>query len=59
MFEDLQHYIIDLASIVPIELFAVLSSFLEEIVAPIPSPLIGTLLGSLALAGGHTNIIVC
>lgn len=56
MLEEINSAVIDLGSVIPLELFAVVSSFLEEIIAPIPSPLIGALLGSLALAGGYESI---
>lgn len=39
-----------LASLVSIELFALLGSFIEELVAPIPSPIIMTMAGSIAQA---------
>jgi membrane protein DedA with SNARE-associated domain len=41
-----------LATIMPIELFALLGSFIEELIAPIPSPIIMTLAGSIALEQG-------
>lgn len=55
MFESVTAYVIGLSSVIPIELFAVVSSFLEEIIAPIPSPLVGAVLGSLALASGSDS----
>lgn len=41
-------YIQSLAKTVPLPLFTVLGSFIEEVIAPIPSPLIMTLSGSIA-----------
>ena len=38
-----------LSTFISIELFALLGSFIEELVAPIPSPIIMTLAGSIAL----------
>lgn len=41
-----------LAEHVPVELFAFLGSFIEEIIAPIPSPVVMTLSGSMVAANG-------
>lgn len=41
-----------LAAQVPVELFALIGSFLEEIFAPIPSPLVMTLSGTMAASDG-------
>jgi len=41
-----------LANIVPLPAFVFLSSLIEEIIAPIPSPLVMTLTGSIAAAQG-------
>lgn len=38
---------------VPVELFTIVGAFLEEVIAPIPSPLVMTTAGSIARAGGH------
>lgn len=38
----------------PLDVFAFLGSFVEEIVPPIPAPLIMTMAGSLSLANHHT-----
>lgn len=38
---------------VPVELFTVAGAFLEEVIAPIPSPLVMTTAGSIARAAGH------
>lgn len=40
----------NLATLVPIEIFALVGSFIEELVAPIPSPIIMTMAGSIAQA---------
>jgi membrane protein DedA with SNARE-associated domain len=42
-----------LSTQVPLEVFAFLGSFLEEIIPPIPAPLVMTTAGSLALAQHH------
>lgn len=44
------------ATKIPIELFVLLGSFLEEIIAPIPSPFIMTLSGSIAKAQQHSLV---
>jgi len=43
-------YLENLAQKVPLELFTVIGTFLEEVVAPIPSPLVMTLSGSIMRA---------
>jgi len=53
MFEYIQEQLIYLSKIVPIEIFTFIGSFLEDIIAPIPSPLITTTTGTLALAQGY------
>ncbi|MEK7511090.1 MAG: VTT domain-containing protein [Patescibacteria group bacterium] len=53
MFEQFSHLLTSLAYVLPLELFVFFGSFIEEIVAPIPSVLITTLAGSLALAAGY------
>ena len=45
-----------LADIVPLPAFVFLSSLIEEIIAPIPSPLVMTLTGSIAAAQGVGSI---
>lgn len=48
MFKVLEDKLLDLAERIPLELFSFLGSFIEEIVAPIPSPIVMTTTGSLA-----------
>lgn len=43
----------NLAARVPLEVFALLGSFIEELVAPIPSPIIMTMAGTIAGAQGR------
>ena len=38
---------------VPVEIFAFVGSFLEEVIAPIPSPLVMTAVGSIAFSQHH------
>lgn len=47
-------YLISFSKIVPVEIFTFLGALIEEIIAPIPSPIIMTLSGSLASAAGKT-----
>lgn len=42
-----------LTKVIPLELFVLAGSFIEEVVAPIPSPFVMVLAGSLAGAQGH------
>lgn len=42
-----------LTKVVPLELFVIAGSFVEEVIAPIPSPFVMVLAGSLAGAQGH------
>lgn len=46
-------YLHTLSSTVPLPVFTTVGAALEEIIAPIPSPLVMTLAGSLAAAGTH------
>lgn len=39
-FNQAEQYLIELANVMPIELFIVVGTFIEEVIAPIPSPLI-------------------
>jgi len=43
-----------LAHTIPLDVFAFIGSFLEEIIAPIPSPLVMTTAGTLAHTQNHT-----
>jgi membrane protein DedA with SNARE-associated domain len=49
MFAHLVAYIETLSQTVPLELFVVVGTILEEIISPIPSPLVMTLAGSIAV----------
>jgi membrane protein DedA with SNARE-associated domain len=52
MFDSLTQSLLSYAQIVPLELFTFLGSFIEEVLAPIPSPIVMTLTGSIAQAQG-------
>ncbi len=50
---ELMAYLEKLANYVPLEIFTFLGTILEEILAPIPSPFVMTITGSIARAQGH------
>ncbi len=50
--ETLIDFLEQLAEHVPVELFAFFGSFIEELIAPIPSPVVMTLAGSMAASNG-------
>jgi membrane protein DedA with SNARE-associated domain len=43
-----------ISGIVPLPIFTFIGALIEEIIAPIPSPIVMTLAGSLASAGNHS-----
>jgi membrane protein DedA with SNARE-associated domain len=57
---DVVNYLInlltDFAKLVPLPFFTFFGAMIEEIIAPIPSPLVMTLAGSLAFAAGNNWI---
>lgn len=50
--ETLINFLEQLAEQVPVELFAFLGSFIEELIAPIPSPVVMTLAGTMVSSNG-------
>jgi membrane protein DedA with SNARE-associated domain len=50
LFQQLEHTLVSYADKVPVETFVLLGSFVEEVIAPIPSPIIMTAAGSIAQA---------
>lgn len=52
MFDTLTQSLVAWAQHVPLELFTFAGSFIEEVVAPIPSPIVMTVTGSIASAQG-------
>ncbi len=50
--ETLISFLEQLAEEVPVELFAFLGSFIEELIAPIPSPVVMTLAGTMVNSNG-------
>jgi len=53
LFAELLAYLERLANYVPLEIFTFFGTILEEILAPIPSPFVMTMTGSIARAQGH------
>lgn len=53
MFDAFTQYLVSLADTMPVEAFTFVGSFVEEVVAPIPSPIVMTAAGSIASAQGH------
>ncbi len=53
MFESITSALVDLSGRMSVEWFTFVGSFIEEVVAPIPSPIVMTAAGSLANAQGH------
>lgn len=53
-FRHIEFIVKSYANALPLDVFAFLGSFIEEIIPPIPAPLIMTTVGSLALAQHHT-----
>ncbi len=53
LFTDLMAYLELLANQIPLEVFTFFGTILEEILAPIPSPFVMTITGSIAKAQGH------
>jgi membrane protein DedA with SNARE-associated domain len=51
-------YMEEVAHYVPLELYVLLGSFIEEVLAPIPSPLVMTLAGTLANSQNQPLIII-
>ncbi len=47
------NYLKDISSIVPLPIFTFFGALIEEIIAPIPSPIVMTLAGSLAAAANY------
>ncbi len=53
MIESLIQWIENLSGLIPLPLFVIVGSFLEEIVAPIPSPLVMTSAGTMIQVSGQ------
>jgi membrane protein DedA with SNARE-associated domain len=56
IFDQILTFIEHLAYQIPLELFVIIGSFIEEILAPIPSPIVMVLAGSLAHAQEHSML---
>lgn len=53
MFDQFTAMLVGLADSMPVEAFTFVGSFVEEVVAPIPSPIVMTAAGSIAAQQGH------
>lgn len=53
MFDSIGASLVNLSHSMPVEAFTFVGSFIEEVVAPIPSPIVMTAAGSIAKAQGH------
>lgn len=53
MFSSLEQILVSYAHTMPLEQFALFASFVEEVIAPIPSPLVMITTGSLASLQGY------
>lgn len=58
MLHALEELVISLADILPLPVFAAVSSFVEEIIAPIPSGPVMLVMGSLAQVQGYTLLML-
>lgn len=58
MFAYLEAQVLSLATLLPLPVFAAVSSFIEEIVAPIPSGPVMLVMGSLAQVQGYSLMMV-
>lgn len=58
MFDQLIQLLENLSLVIPLPLFAFIGSFLEEIIAPIPSPLVMTSAGSIIQSRGHNLLYI-
>lgn len=58
MFSQLTDYLISISNIVPLPIFTFLGALIEEIIAPIPSPLVMTLAGSLSFGQNASLIFI-
>lgn len=58
MLDKFTEYLNSFAQILPLEIFLFVGSIVEEIIAPIPSPFVSTLGGSIALAKGYPLIML-
>jgi membrane protein DedA with SNARE-associated domain len=54
MFARIEELVVEMAGLVPLEVFIFLGSIIEEVVAPIPSPTVMVLAGSFALLEGRS-----
>lgn len=58
MFDYFEVQVLSLASLLPLPVFAAVSSFIEEIIAPIPSGPVMLVMGSLAQVQGYSLVML-
>jgi membrane protein DedA with SNARE-associated domain len=56
MMASIEHSVLSLAQTLPLELFVIIVSFLEEVIAPIPSPSVMVIAGSFGLVQGYSYV---
>lgn len=56
IFETLYQKLLDFAKLVPVEIYTIVGPFVEEIISPIPSPLVMASAGSIAAAQDKTYV---
>ena len=54
MFQAIEHFVFSLAHTLPLEIFVIVASFLEEVIAPIPSPSVMVIAGSFSNMQGYS-----
>jgi membrane protein DedA with SNARE-associated domain len=57
--DQILYFTQDLAKTIPLDVVAFIGSLMEEIISPIPSPLVMTAVGTFASAQGHTLLYIC
>lgn len=58
MINNISNYLESFASVLPVEIFATIGSFVEEVIAPIPSPVVMVLSGTLTHAQNYPLIYI-
>jgi len=58
LFHQIEAWLADLSARIPVELFIFFGAFIEEVIAPIPSPLVLTLAGSIAFSQKHALVFL-
>lgn len=58
MFSQITDYLISISNYVPLPIFTFIGALVEEVIAPIPSPLVMTLAGSLSFGQNATFLFI-